>query len=265
MAQLAKYLRIHRDSDNTDYAANLYSTVDEAGSSKFQVWVDEVGQAYAAVSGANPLPLKIQDAAGNTHTVHEMSKPPYSTTKYANPGTYTFTVPSGVSRIKVQMCAGGGGACAGYDGGTRNGASGGNSTISTNVCTGGGGGRISVSFEYIAESFEFVFSATGGAGGTPNGRGGVITFGNHGSHSTGGAGFVINGATYGSGGNTYHHAGFSAGGGSGGYISNTIDVTPLTTLSVVVGAGGSGAGQIVWEVGGPGISGVVFLEYGGDI
>ena len=111
-----------------------------------------------------------------------------------------------------------------------------------------------------------VKSGTGiaGDGGTPNGKKGTN------SSTTavqGGIGFdlsfILKNGIYGQGGGTQGGVSTSnAGGGSGGYNSNYINVNANTTYSVTVGAGGS-------KVGGSksynGNSGFILIAYGQGI
>ena len=52
------------------------------------------------------------------------AKPAYTEKSWTTAGTYSWTVPAGVTRVRVAVCGGGGGSCRyykpykGYDGGT---------------------------------------------------------------------------------------------------------------------------------------------------
>lgn len=102
---------------------------------------------------------------------------------------------------------------------------------------------------------------TGGAGGSPNGRAGSA--GEISLAVSGGTGFALSfnltNGSYGNGGDSSMSFQPSAGGGSGGYDSSYVNVSPNQSYKVVVGAGGSGNG------GASGKSGFVYIAYGGDI
>lgn len=276
MAQLAKYLRFHRNADNKDYYACLYSTAAEANSSKLPVYVDGVGQAYAPVSGANPLPLYISDGAGTTYTVHQIAQVPYGNAMYNTAGTYTFTVPANVKTLRVTIVGGGGGEGVKYRTGksayiTTLGGSGGNSSAFGYTSTGGTAG-------YIAASTD-TENNTVGSGGTPNGLNGSHTSyyakATATPNTNGGSGYVVQGVEYGYGGakdlmraNLYVYQSLpiqSYGGGSGGRQTVLVNVTPATSYSIIVGGGGSSNTNGITAGSSNGGSGCVFVEWGGGI
>ena len=133
----------------------------------------------------------------------------------------TFTVPAGVTAVKVRGCGGGGG---------------------------GGGG----STQGGTTSFGPYCSATGGINGPSGGTGGVSTGGDinvaGGVRTTtsgglcGGAG-LLGGSSTSSPATGYGNGGFSSGnhGGGGGYFERYITgLTPGGTIAVTIGAGGTG-------------------------
>ena len=93
------------------------------------------------------------------------------------------------------------------------------------------------------------YKSTAGTAGSPNGNAG--TTGGDNSSINGGAGFALNTnmevGSYGKGGSvdsSTNATGWfdaNASGGSGGYVTSTITVTPGQTLTVVVGSGGAAA------------------------
>jgi hypothetical protein len=186
------------------------------------------------------------------------SSPGQSATTYTSSGSYTFTIPSGVTKIKVTVIGGGGGACGfacgtnygGYAGNTSS-VSSGSQTISTISATGGSGGVLSG-------------RAAGGlgSGGTINARGGWSVT----STFQGGASFLSYGnswdgsssALFGSGGSYYLTSG-SGGGGGGMAMTWLTGLTPGATLSVTVGAGGQGVPGAYPTM--AGAAGVVMFEY----
>jgi len=170
-----------------------------------------------------------------------------SATVYTTSGSHTFTIPSGVTKLKVTVVGGGGSSngwngctyTTGNTGGTSSVASG-TQTISTISATGGAGGN------------PFAPSNTSGgvgSGGDLNGYGGSASQGTSilsGYRSQNNAGVL--GAT----GNT---AQGGPGCGGGNAIKWLTGLTSGNTLSITVGAGGSaptggyagGAGAVIIE------------------
>lgn len=162
-----------------------------------------------------------------------------------------WTVPAGVTRVRVTVVGGGGGANAGFAG-----TSGGTSSFGA-FCSATGGGPGSGSGG-TGISGTINFSGQAGSAlsvdGIPNSvswglLGGASIFG--GSYGCGGA---IGGGTVGGGGSAY------AGSGGGAVIKIITGLTPGQAISVTVGAGGipqPGTGQSVNS----GNAGVVIVEY----
>ena len=169
-------------------------------------------------------------------------------TTYITAGSYTFTIPSGITKLKVTVVGGGGGAyyevgCNSYNGGTGGTSSvaSGTQTISTISATGGGGGSASTTNGGL------------GSGGDLNARGGPtagLGIGGISSLSSGlsnnGSGLLGSGGVWG---------GYRSGGGGGTATKWLTGLTAGNTLSVTVGAGGSSS------AGYPGGAGVVIFEY----
>lgn len=165
---------------------------------------------------------------------------------YTVPGSYTFTVPSGVSNIRVRVVGGGGG---------------GSNNSTTLGCGGGGGGgyahgvfNVTPGTNYTVTvgnrgprfvaggttSFGALISATGGHPGAING-GSTQYLGGAGGTGTGGdfqanGGNGGNGGTSGSGGNVHH----GGGGGAGSQLGNGGNG----------GNGGAGSGFLLYAGGG---------------
>ena len=181
----------------------------------------------------------------------------------------TFTVPSGVTAVKVTVVGGGGGSpglngCSGtvYQNGSAGGSSSiasGTQTISTVTAGGGGGGTQSV-------------PGTGGtpSGGTTNIYGNDAPSGGYGGTSTLGSAYygsrnaVSSNASparnYGNGGGINQ---VGNGGGAGATcISYLTGLTSGNTISVTVGAGGSYGNGIYGGFGGnSGSAGIVIFEW----
>lgn len=214
-------------------------------------------QLHGQVS--NPYSFSIKQNYKSSATT-KASVPPYTEKSWTTPGTYTWTVPSGVTRIRVAVCGGGGGG-AKYT--NRNDVYGGNGGISSiknenNIiqATGDQGGN---SEEIENENGTFNYSGYGGKGGTPNGRSGSYQSMN--GSCAGGNGFAksftLANGSYGKGGNG--DSSWSGGGGSGGYNSQYINLSN-SNLNITVGLGGIRGGSAQ-----NGTSGFVLIAYGEGI
>lgn len=195
-------------------------------------------QLHGQVS--NPYSFGIKQNYKSSATT-KVSVPPYTEKSWTTPGTYTWTVPAGVTRIRVAVCGGGGGCVWGNEDGTRSGNNGGDSKFSDLiVATAGKGGSVYDVSDYHDDT------ATGGKGGTPNGNDGVGLIAKTNITAEGGKGFSLNfnktTGNYGKGGsNTSKNYGAwtaKASGGSGGYDSSYLSITPNKVYSITVGIGG---------------------------
>ena len=286
MAELAK--KLHFLKNGTEQTAKAYSTTGEAGSSYIPSKIDGVACYIPIGSPSDAMATNGRVIkGGTTYAIKSQSKPAYTEVKYTKAGTYTFTVPQGVTRVRVAVCGGGGGQATvtiGHSGWYEDfnaiapfsAGNGGTSSFGSLVsATGGTGGVVKT---YMVR--------TNGSGGTPNGNAG--TGGGYGDHSNstsvGGSGFLLsftkttNSSGYGTGGgcsfntNSGDNIGANASGGSGGYNTGYFNVTSGATYTVTVGAAGSAAhknmGSYSWIVqnnvtGRTG--GFVLIAYGGDI
>lgn len=259
MAELTKKLQVK--VSGTTKPCKIYSTSAEAGTSYVRAKVDNV-EAYI------PLVAASDDRASKVHIgdkcIATTGKPPYTEKDYTTAGTYTFTVPSGVNRIRVAVCGGGGGAANTDSEARQTAGSGGTSSVKqgTSVliqATGGGGGI--ASYDYNNGN-----KGQGGAAGTPNGNAGTTTAGYAINDTTGFAlSFTKTNGTYGSGGGCNKMYISLSSGGSGGYNTNYISVISGQTLTITVGKGGTkydynNRGQVR-----DGKAGFCKIAYGGDI
>ena len=210
---------------------------------------------------------------GTTYALATSGKPPYTEKSWTTPGTYTFTVPAGVTRIRVAVCGGGGGGMANT--GNYNEykyASDGGDSMFGSLISAVGGKKGSFSFKFDDEGGLSSTTVECGVGGSPNGRKGSAS---DRYEATGGAGFALSfsltNGDYGKGGDAnmpHMPAGWgiaTVSGGSGGYNSNYVNVSAGNTYPIVVGAGGSGAANSTRYTGEPGKSGFVIIAFGGDI
>ena len=109
MSILSQKLYIKKGSSTA--ACNIYSTAAEAGDKALRV-----GNGYVAlkdVTDANATAgrVSINGVTYAIATQHTAAvSVPYTEKYWTDAGDYTFTVPSGVSRMRVALCGGGAGA-----------------------------------------------------------------------------------------------------------------------------------------------------------
>jgi hypothetical protein len=191
----------------------------------------------------------------------------------------TFTIPSGVTAVKVTVVGGGGG---GGSGTSNNGSAGGTSSVASGTqsittisATGGGGGAggtVSTGIPVGGIGSNGDLNGQGGQGffreSTPNkgGPGGFSLFGAGGTGSSDGGIAASTGTSRGSGGGGGFwgggEQGATSGAGGGNAIKYLTSLTPGNTLSVTIGSGGAGgAGSAGQSAGGAGSAGVVIFEW----
>ena len=208
MSILSQKLYIKKGSSTA--ACNIYSTAAEAGDKALRV-----GNGYVAlkpITDANATAGRVS-VDGVTYAIATQHTAavsvPYTEKYWTEAGSHSFTVPAGITRIRVAVCGGG----AGKGSLIGNGKGGGNTSAFGITATGGHGGGV----------------AWGkGAGGKPNGHAST------GNNVTDGfaLSFDKSSGNYGKGGNF---------GGSGGYDSQYVAVTAGQSYTITVGgAGGSG-------------------------
>lgn len=194
----------------TAVACNIYNTAAEAGDKALRV-----GNGYVAlkpITDANATAGRVS-VGGVTYAIatkHESgggASVPYTEKSWTDAGNYSFSVPDGITRLRVALCGGGAGKGAFGAGNT--------------------GGDIRA-FDLFATGGEGGSAFTYGNGGTPNG------YASEGNKVT--AGFALSfdkaNGDYGKGGNY---------GGSGGYDSQYVNVTAGQSYAITVGgAGGAG-------------------------
>lgn len=211
MSILSQKLYIKKGSSTA--ACNIYSTAAEAGDKALRV-----GNGYVAlkpIADANATAGRVS-VGGVTYAIatkHESgggASVPYTEKSWTDAGSHSFTVPAGITRIRVAVCGGG----AGKGSLIGNGKGGGNTSAFGITATGGHGGGV----------------AWGkGAGGEPNGHAST------GNNVTDGfaLSFDKSSGNYGKGGNF---------GGSGGYDSQYVAVTAGQSYTITVGAAGGSGG-----------------------
>ena len=211
MSILSQKLYIKKGSSTA--ACNIYSTAAEAGDKALRV-----GNGYVAlkpITDANATAGRVS-VGGVTYAIatkHESgggASVPYTEKSWTDAGNYSFSVPDGITRLRVALCGGG----AGKGNLIGNGKGGGNTSAFGITATGGHGGGV----------------AWGkGAGGEPNGHAST------GNNVTDGfaLSFDKSSGNYGKGGNF---------GGSGGYDSQYVAVTAGQSYTITVGAAGGSGG-----------------------
>lgn len=247
MAILAQKINLYSNAVNNTELANIYTTQAEmipnkpnlpvtAGGINGFVQLDDVG----AVNGTRGRVSRNSD--GKTYQICNQAVVPYGQQAYTTPGKYTFTVPAGISKIRVAVCGGGGGWAGNYnnDPGQYNVGSGGTSSFS-NLMSATGGGNC---YDYLDTSGNdsWGYTSVYGFTGSPNG-----TFLSQHGWSLG---------------FTFAHGDYGAGkdmAGGGGYNSGYINATAGATHQVTVGNAGMPNGSH------KGKSGFVLVAWGGDI
>lgn len=177
--------------------------------------------------------------------------------------TGTFTVPEGVTAVKVRGCGGGGG---GGGGGGYPGATAGGTTSFGAYCSATGGAAASTSGGGTATGGDINLTGGVGAGNSsasPVATGGVCGGGDGGSNTTtltltgllgGASGYSsIKGATgFGNGGGASYQSTSRPSGCGGGYFEKYITgLTPRASINVTIGA--AGAAGTYGSAGSPGI------------
>lgn len=216
MGTMSKKLYV-KQTNGTAVGCNIYTTAAEAGDKSLTVRVDGVA-GYVALkpitdSNATAGRVSIGGVTYAIATKHESGGGvaiPYTEKSWITADNYTFTIPNGITRIRVAVCGGGAGKGSLFS----NGKGGGNTSAFGITATGGHGGGV---------------AWKKGAGGEPNGH---VSTGNNVTD-----GFALSfdksSGDYGKGGNF---------GGSGGYDSQYVAVTAGQTYTITVGAAGGSGG-----------------------
>lgn len=113
MAEMTK--KLHFLKSGTEQTAKAYSTTAEAGSSYITNSIDNTTCYIPLVSTSDSRATVGRVLKnGTTYAIATMSKPAYAKVTYTTPGTYTFTVPAGVTTLKVTVAGAGGGGGGKY-------------------------------------------------------------------------------------------------------------------------------------------------------
>lgn len=268
---------------NTGSLNSTTMTTSLSNSTNFELGTDNCDGTTLAIGASCTLQLRAKTSAdgpystnltvaADTSTVSAISGTAsgfvvFGQTSYTTPGTYSWTVPAGVTSVSVVAVGGGGGG----------------NLYHSNYNTGGGGGGLAYKNNITVtpgSSITITVGAGGvgssGSSGTPGSDGGTSSFGSHFS-ATGGKGAVTNnsgsnglggspvnadgGGNGGRGGQPTVASGsdVAGGGGAGGYSGNGGDGGynggSAAAISAQAGSGGAGGGGIQFAGGGVGIMG----------
>ena len=264
------------DASPSDYTSQLAYGVANAAFAKANNALANTSGTFAGdltITGNTTIKASNISVSGNT----AQFKVPTQTILTSGSGTYT--VPTGVTWLRVRMVgAGGGGGGSGLN--ATNGSSGGDSTFGGLTAGGGGGAPNGYNGGYVGgyggSGSGGDVNSKGGAGQTVpgnsspdllqgyGGSGGCSVLGGGGSSGVNGAGGTgqAGGSYGGGGGGVGANASYrgSAGGGAGGYCEKII-ASPTATYSYAVGSGGAGgASGSGGGTGGAGAGGVIIIE-----
>ena len=214
--------------DNTAEAGSAYSYIKYGGKSGYI--------PLCSTSDSRATGGRVKEDSGSEFAISISGAPPYTKKTYSNPGTYSFTVPAGVTKLRCEIAgAGGGGGSGKY----WNDESGPRGTVGGK---GGNGNKWNGTFTVSPGNTITITVGSGGAGGSKP----KINLSNAGSS---GGSSSCNGTT--SGGGEGGKGGTSRGAGAAGANSGNGNG----------GAGGAG-GSSVGGAGSRGNNGWVIIEYG---
>lgn len=237
MAELTK--KLHVKVSGTTTPCKIYSTSAEAGTSYVRAKVDNVEAYIPLVDASDGRASKVHIGSKCIATT---GKPPYNKIEYKTPNTYTFTVPSGVTTLKVEVAGAGGG---GGGGGKRKW---GETTYKGSGGKGGNGALIYTTINVSANAVLTIIVGKGGSGAAANSP--ANTYGGKGGTSS------ISDSK-----NTLA----SAQGGDGGGCWGMSSGTPSNGTSYGNGGSGGNGGSSAPTAGAKGADGWIIIEYGGDI
>lgn len=103
MAELNKTIHIRKGS--TEQTVKLYTTPAEVGHTYSYIKVDGV-QAYIPLGAENDSRAtmgRVKEHTGHQFVILASGKPPYHMNSYTSPGTYTWTCPVGVTRVRLTI------------------------------------------------------------------------------------------------------------------------------------------------------------------
>lgn len=109
MAELNKKLYIKKNGAQSE--TKLYTTVVEAGNAYAYGKVDGVAffVPLGAENDSRATLGRVHESKGDNFAILTSGKTPYGKNEYYTPGTYTWTAPAGVTRVRVTVAGAGGG------------------------------------------------------------------------------------------------------------------------------------------------------------
>ena len=176
--------------DNAAEAGSAYSYIKVGGTTGYI--------PLCATSDSRATAGRVKEHTGTIWAIATSGIPAYKKITYSTPGNFTFTIPAGVTKLRVEVAGGGGGGGGGLEIGTRGGGGNGGSGAKTNT-------TISVT---PGTNIAVVVGAGGHSASQTNngGTGGTSTVGSVSARGGGGGHYGTftengaNGASYGSGG-----------------------------------------------------------------
>lgn len=250
-------------TQESNSSAKLYTTINEVGSEYIMSNIDGV-TCYTSLGSDSDIRATNGKVLKNNkvYSILRTGKPPYNRVSWNTAGTYTFTVPEGVSRVLLSLAGAGGGgggyACNEYD----------------ECCRGGDGGRGNLVYQYISVQQSQTYSIIVGLGGTAGrsnihigtynyrgddgGKGGTSSaFGVLSYGGNGGNGATLDASTHGDLGSASDGANAGNGQGGTGGIGGTFTFTSGGC------SGDDSAGNFKGATNGS--DGWCIIEYGGSI
>lgn len=112
---VVKHLAIKKGG--TTYTCNVYDNRAEAGSAYFYYKVNgvEYDIPLCAVGEYRATPGRVKEHTGTQWAIATTGVPVYGKAEYRSPGTFTFTVPAGVTKLRVEVAGAGGSSAGGTD------------------------------------------------------------------------------------------------------------------------------------------------------
>lgn len=257
MAVYDKKLHIRKAGVVTDI--NLYTTIEEVGGGEYITLKDGTTAVYArlgAIDDTYSSPLRVRKR-GSIYSVLTQASLPYTELYWTTSGTYQWTVPNGVRRVRVVTIGSAGDIfCEAENGsgGTKN--SGGPSSFNGGIVANGG------TYGSFGGSFpRFLYPATFGTGGSPGGSTPYLVTG---TGTVNKYGWLLDFTGTKSSTAVANCYGFNASGpadsasGGGGYNTGYVDVTPGQIVTIQVGINGKRVVNQIYD-------GAVLVAYGGSI
>lgn len=289
MAILNKKLKITSNGQTINH--NIYTTTAECNNLYAGISLDGIiGYIpLGAVGGGNTSAGRVTKG-NNTYALKTIAKPLYTEKSWTTAGTYTWTCPAEVYRVRVALCAGGGGQICSVTFGNNDVGkqvpSGENSSFDSLITAFAGYGGYVEKYKHGGDHVRYSYRITGRKNGSPivtNESIATAVNGNGTYTQTYGWKCSFNQEQelygFGSSGESYLYYGHSDKlilGSNGGYNTGYVNVVPYKTYQITVGKGGgllenNKSANIYGSIGGtedvvrPSKCGFVLIAFGGDI